>query len=82
MFYKLTRIIFILISSLIMLRFALPKLQSMEVSVKSYEMFSSVLPINPTLFVYFTGIVELLIVILLFTSLFFQKCILLFNAKI
>jgi uncharacterized membrane protein YphA (DoxX/SURF4 family) len=56
-----------------MLRFALPKLQAMEVSVKSFTMFSTVLPVNPTFFMYFTGIVELLIAILLLTSLLIKN---------
>ena len=73
MFYKLTRVLFILISSLIMLRFALPKLQAMEVSVKSFTMFSTVLPINANFFMYFTGVVELLIACLLLSSLFIKK---------
>lgn len=73
MFYKFTRIIFIVISSLIMLRFALPKLQAMEVSVKSFTMFSTVLPVNPVYFMYFTGVIELLIAILLLGSLFISN---------
>jgi len=73
MFYKLIRVLFILISSLIMLRFALPKLQAMQVSAKSFAMFSTVLPINANFFMYFTGGVELLIIILLLSSLFIKN---------
>lgn len=73
MLYKAVRILFILISSLIMLRFALPKLQGMPVSVKSFTMFSEVLPVNPSVFMYFTGLVELSIAILLLSSLFIKR---------
>lgn len=73
MFYQITRVMFSLISSLFMLRFALPKLQAMEVSVKSFAMFSSVLPINPKFFMYFTGSIELFIFALLFSSLFIKN---------
>lgn len=73
MFLKVTRIIFTLISIVYMLSFALPKLQSMPVSVKSFTMFSTVLPIDATVFMYFTGVIELLIALLLIFSLFIKK---------
>lgn len=73
MFFKTIRVVFILISSIIMLRFALPKLQAMPVSVKSFTMFSEVLPIDGSFFMYFTGFVELLIAVLLLTSFFIRK---------
>ncbi|WP_368028772.1 DoxX family protein [Arcobacter sp. s6] len=73
MFFKIIRVVFLLISSITMLRFALPKLQSMPVSVKSFTMFSEVLPINGSFFMYFTGFVELLIAVLLLASLFIRK---------
>lgn len=73
MFFKTIRVVFIFISSIIMLRFALPKLQAMEVSVKTFTWFSKSLPINAELFMYFTGLVELIIAILLISSLFIKK---------
>lgn len=73
MFFKLTRIVFILISALLMLKFALSKLQSMPISVKSFTMFSQILPINAEFFMYFTGFIELLIATLLIVSLFIKK---------
>ncbi len=73
MFFKFIRIIFILISTGIMIKFAIPKLQAMPISVKSFTMFSTVLPVNANFFMYFTGLVELLIAVLLFSSLFIKK---------
>lgn len=73
MFFKITRVFFILISIGVMIRFAIPKLQAMPVSVKSFTMFSTVLPINANFFMYFTGLVELLIAVLLLSSFFIKK---------
>lgn len=73
MFFKITRVIFALISTAFMLRFAIPKLLAMPVSVKSFTMFSQVLPFNAKYFMYFTGVVELLIALVLFASLFIKK---------
>ena len=56
-----------------MLRFTLPKLIASEVSAKSFSMFSTVLPINANFFMYFTGVVELLIASLLLSSLFIKN---------
>lgn len=72
MFYKTMRVVFILVSGLLMLRFAFPKLLAQPVSEETFEMLSQVVPINAKFFMYFTGAVELLIALLLLGSLFLR----------
>lgn len=57
------------ISMLAMLFFSLPKLTAQEPSVKGFTQFAEVLPVDPYLFMYVTGAVELSIVVLLVTAL-------------
>ena len=52
-----------------MLFFSIPKLTAQEPSVKGFTQFAEVLPVDPYLFMYVTGIVEFVIVILLVTGL-------------
>ncbi len=52
-------------SILLMLRFAGSKLMGAEISVKSFEQFASVLPINGPFFMYFVGGLELLVALIL-----------------
>ena len=73
MFYKITRVVFALISTVVMFKFAFPKLQAMPKSANSFEMFGDVLHINGSFFMYFTGVVELVIAVLLLSSLFIKK---------
>ena len=73
MFYKTMRVIFVLVSGLLMLRFAFPKLMAKPVSENTFEMLSEVRPINAKLFMYFTGGVELLIGLLLIISLLMRN---------
>lgn len=72
MFYKTMRVVFVLVSGLLMLRFAFPKLLAQPVSEETFEMLSQVVPINAKFFMYFTGAVELLIALLLLGSLFLR----------
>jgi hypothetical protein len=57
------------ISILAMLFFSIPKLTAQAPSVKGFTQFAEVLPVDPYLFMYATGTVELSIVILLLTGL-------------
>lgn len=52
-----------------MLFFSLPKLAAQEPSVKGFTQFVEALPVDPYLFMYVTGAVELSIVALLITGL-------------
>ncbi|WP_430410455.1 DoxX family protein [Kordia sp.] len=54
-----------LIAAGLMLFFSIPKLIGVEKSVQGFEQFQSLVPIDPTIFRVFTGIVELTIAILL-----------------
>ena len=54
-----------LIAAALMLFFAIPKLVGIEKSVKGFEQFKSLVPIDPDIFRVFTGSVELVIAILL-----------------
>ena len=54
-----------LLAALLMLFFAIPKLIGAEKSVKGFEQFQSLIPIDPNIFRIFTGSVELIIALLL-----------------
>jgi len=69
MITRYTRIPAALLSIYYMLRFSLPKLQASEKSLTSFTAWGEQLHINGTAFMYFTGTVELLIVIALTVSL-------------
>ncbi|APG65772.1 hypothetical protein LPB136_10520 [Tenacibaculum todarodis] len=62
---KILKITSNLIAALLMLLFAIPKLLGVEKSVKGFEQFKSLVPLDPNMFRIFTGIVELLIALLL-----------------
>ena len=64
---KLFNTISNLVAAGLMLFFAIPKLIGIEKSVKGFEQFKSLVPIDPDIFRVFTGSVELLIAILLIT---------------
>lgn len=49
----------------LMLFFAIPKLIGLEKSVQGFEQFKSLVPLDPTIFRLFTGVVELAIAVLL-----------------
>ena len=53
-----------------MLKFAIPKLLASEVSVKAFTQFAQVLPVNGSIFMYFTGMLELTIALIFTASLF------------
>ena len=73
MFYKTIRVIFVLVSGLLMLRFAYPKILAEPVSVETFEVLSQVVPIDAKLFMCFTGTVELVIGLLLIISLLLKN---------
>jgi len=73
MFYKIVRVIFVLVSGLLMLRFAFPKLTAKPVSQETFELLSQFVPLNTNLLMYFTGAVELLVGLLLITSLLIKN---------
>ena len=73
MFYKIVRVIFVLVSGLLMLRFAFPKLTANPVSQETFELLSQFVPLNTNLLMYFTGAVELLVGLLLITSLLIKN---------
>lgn len=73
MLFKIIRVLLVLVSAYEMGRFALPKLLAYDVSVKTFTYFGEVLPVNGTLFMYLTGVVELLIALLLLGSLIMFK---------
>lgn len=54
-----------LIAAGLMLFFAIPKIIGIEKSVKGFEQFKSLVPIDPDIFRVFTGSVEIIIAILL-----------------
>ncbi|WP_230080239.1 DoxX family protein [Winogradskyella marina] len=49
----------------LMVFFAIPKLIGVEKSVQGFEQFKSLVPLDPTFFRHFTGVVELVIAVLL-----------------
>ena len=57
----------------LMMFFAVPKLMGAEKSVAGFEQFKSIVPLNPNVFMKFTGIVELLVAILLILYTFNNK---------
>lgn len=73
MLYTLTTYPFALVCIYYMFKFAKPKLMAMPVSVKSFTQFGEALHINGTAFMYFTGVLEASIVILLLASLFLSN---------
>jgi len=62
-----------LVAAGLMLFFAIPKLLGAEKSVKGFEQFESLVPLDPNIFRIFTGSVELIIVILLIIYTFKNK---------
>lgn len=57
------------VAILAMLFFSIPKLTAQPPSVKGFTQFAEVLPVDPFVFMYLTGTIELSIVILLVTGL-------------
>jgi len=55
-------------SILAMLFFSIPKLTAQQPSIKGFTQFAEVLPVDPFVFMYVTGTVELSIVVLLVTG--------------
>jgi len=68
MFYKVIRVIFVLVSGALMAMFSFPKLMAEEVS-ETFELLSGFVPLDAHFLMYFTGAVELLVGLLLISSL-------------
>ena len=73
MFYKIIRVIFVLVSGSLMAMFSFPKLKAEPVSVSTFEMLSEFVPLDVNVLMYFTGTVELLVGVLLISSLLIKN---------
>jgi len=73
MFYKIIRVIFVLVSGSLMAMFSFPKLKAEPVSVSTFEMLSEFVPLDVNVLMYFTGAVELLVGVLLISSLLIKN---------
>lgn len=58
-----------LASAIFMLNFAIPKLSASEVSVKSFTQFAHVLPLDGEAYMYFVGVLELIVALIFIISL-------------
>ena len=68
MFKKFTIMLLSVANAIFMLKFALPKLMAADVSVRSFQQFAEVLPVNANVFMYFTGVLELLVALVFIVS--------------
>lgn len=60
-------------SAVLMFRFGLPKLNSYEVSVKTFKQFSEVLPVDATIYMYFVGGLEVLIAFMMIGTILIKE---------
>lgn len=68
MFKKITIMLLSVANAIFMLKFALPKLMAADVSVRSFQQFAEVLPVNANVFMYFTGVLEMLVALVFIAS--------------
>jgi len=62
-----------LASALFMFKFALPKLSAAAISVKTFTYFGEVLPVNGTFYMYFVGLLELVIGLIMIALIFINN---------